>query len=108
MRRPKMTVLPATAQPPADNLVDPPARLTHRLHEAQPYYYSTRRTKEAGVFPAGTRVALSSVEGSRCRVIDGNGLSVFTACAGLTPIDPPREKAAKRTAASRGKKPVRR
>lgn len=95
-RRPKMVVLPERAMPPEANLVERPARLTHVLTEVQPYFYSPRTTESAGSFDAGTRVALLSSEGGRCRVVNEHGLSVFTSCDGLQPLAPTRATSSKR------------
>lgn len=89
--RPARSVLPDSAQIPDGNLVDPPSAFTHAVTGDQAYYYHSRRSKEAaGTFSAGTRVKLVSTGGSMCRVVDGRGLSVYTACDGLEPLTPAR------------------
>lgn len=92
-RRPKMVVLPGRALPPDGNLVERPARLTHVLTHLQPYFYSATSTESAGSFDPGTRVALLSSDGPRCRVVNEHGLSVFTSCDGLQPCDESESKA---------------
>lgn len=97
-RRPKMVVLPEPALPPEGNLVDRPVRLSHVLAHRQPYFYSLTTTESAGGFDAGTRVALLSRDGPWCRVVNEQGLSVFTACDGLQSSE---ESGAKRPARAR-------
>jgi hypothetical protein len=95
--RPKMRMLPATAQIPKGNLRRPPATYTDRLAGAQPYFYEPDVSGEpAGTFAAGTRVRRLSEAGSVCRVVDSRGLSVYTSCAGLTPLGARRAAARKR------------
>src|SRR5262249_43909048 len=58
MLRPKVEVLPASAQVPAQNLiVPPPNRFTHEVTVAQPYYYDApgQGAPPDGEFPAGTK-----------------------------------------------------
>jgi hypothetical protein len=88
--RPKASVLPESALIPAANLVQPaPTRFTHALRAAQPYHYSEPAPGQApdGEFEAGTKLALQGhVVGPWCHVVDGRGLSVVTALAGLVPL----------------------
>ena len=84
--RPKAKVLPDSALIPQANLLDrPPARFTHRVKAAQPYYYGDKATAHGdGTFEAGARVAVLGQEHRPlCRVADARGLSVFTAFDGL-------------------------
>jgi hypothetical protein len=104
-RRPKMVVLPERALPPEGNLVERPARLSHVLAHRQPYFYSLTTTESDGSFDSGTRVALLSRDGPWCRVVDEQGLSVFTPCDGLQPSDGSGSKAKRpaRVAAGAGR-----
>jgi len=86
MIRPKMEVLPASAQVPERNLlVPPPNRFSHELTADQPYYYTAAQQASPphGEFPAGTKVLLVHDGGEVCWVADGRGLYVATARAGL-------------------------
>jgi hypothetical protein len=94
--RPEKVVLPDTAQIPAGNLVQVPARFTHEVVAEQPFYYASGDDRAAGTFAARTRVQRLTDDAPRCRVVDGRGLSVFTACDGLKPLPPPRARRAKR------------
>jgi len=87
--RPKVVILPDEAAVPPDRLVTPaPTRFTHRLVRTQAFYFDRAEdAAPAGRLPSGTEVVLLSHEGGRfCRVVDGRGLHVETACAGLEPI----------------------
>jgi len=87
--RPKMAVLPGSALIPDRNLIHPPPnRFTHEVSAAQPYYYLDphQATPPEGTFATGTRVLLISQVGEVCRVADGRGLYVATACGGLRPL----------------------
>ena len=89
MLRPKALTLPNRAVVPPDRLVSPPPTcFTHRLVRAQAFYFDRADDPvPAGRLPAGTEVVLLSYESGRfCRVADGHGLHVETACAGLEPI----------------------
>jgi hypothetical protein len=95
--RPKMTQLPASAEIPAGNLRSAPARHTHRLSVAQPYYYKADAAREAaGTFAAGTRVSQLSTKGALSRVVDDRGLSVYTASAGLEALPQSRSTSRKK------------
>lgn len=86
VERPHAIVLPESALVPAKNQRPPPARFTHRVVAGQPYHYSepSEGAQSAGRFAAGTQVELVSHErGPMCWVIDGRGLYVATAHAGL-------------------------
>lgn len=90
--RPKMRTMPEAAQIPQSNLRRPPATYTHRIAVAQSYFYEADALGEpAGHFAAGTRVRRLSADGALCRVVDRRGLSVYTDCAGLTPLRAPRK-----------------
>ena len=87
--RPKAKVLPASAMlPEANRLERPPARFTHKVKAAQPYFYDESAARPAdGRFAAGTKVALlDRGQGPLCRVADARGLSVYTARDGLAAL----------------------
>ena len=87
--RPKAKVLPDSALIPKDNQLErPPARFTHKVKTAQPFFYEDSTSSPAGgSFEAGTRVALlGHGRGPLCRVADASGLSVFTAFDGLAAL----------------------
>jgi hypothetical protein len=87
--RPKMTVLPESAQIPDRNLIQPPPnQFTHEVKAEQPYYYEGLRQAAApqGTLPQGVKVVLLCRDGPECRVADGGGLYVATAFSGLRPI----------------------
>jgi hypothetical protein len=88
--RPDMSVLPESALVPDKNLLlPPPTQFTHVVWVEQPYFYSdaAKAAKPDGKFMAGTNVLLLKHDGnSMCRVVDAQGLHVFTAFAGLQPI----------------------
>jgi hypothetical protein len=89
MLRPKMQVMRESALIPPGNQVQPaPNQFTHELVEHQPYYYGASARKQPdGDFPAGTQVVLMvRGAGHMCRVVDGRGLYVLTACKGLRSI----------------------
>ena len=86
--RPKARVLPDAAAVPKKNQAPVPRRFTHAVAGEQPFYYSARDTESAGTLSAGSRVRLASEGRTRCRVVDGRGLSVYLACGGLTALDP--------------------
>ena len=93
MQRPKVEVVSDSALVPPANLVDPPPnRFTHVLQTSQPYYYGASAGKQPdGEFAIGTRVVLMGrYRGRMCRVIDGQGLYVLTACQGLANKTPGR------------------
>ncbi len=85
--RPKAAVLPESALVPEQNILQPPPKqFTHEVVAEQPYYYvgPQHSTPPQGNFAAGTPVVLLTHDGGPlCRVADGRGLSVFTACNGL-------------------------
>jgi hypothetical protein len=88
--RPEMEVVRESALIPPANLVQPaPNQFTHELQEAQPYYYGAAARKPPdGDFPAGTQVVLMvRGAGKMCRVVDGRGLYVLTACKGLKNLE---------------------
>ena len=86
--RPQKSVLPDAATVPKKNQAPVPRRFTHAVAAEQPFYYSMRDTEPAGSLPAGSRVRLASEGRPRCRVVDSRGLSVYTACDGLAPLEP--------------------
>jgi hypothetical protein len=89
MLRPKAVTLPERAVVPPHRLVTPPPTcFTHRLVRAQPFYFDRADDPvPAGRLAAGTEVVLLSHGSGRfCRVVDGRGLHVETAFAGLEPI----------------------
>jgi hypothetical protein len=60
------------------------AQFTHVLQPSQPYFYDDARGAPNGEFAAGTRVVIIvHYGGAYCRLVDGQGLYVETACAGL-------------------------
>jgi hypothetical protein len=85
--RPPATVLPASAQVPAANLISPPPnQFTHELTRSQPFYFSGPEQAVApeGELPAGTKVVLLVHDGgSYCRVADGRGLYIAIEYEGL-------------------------
>lgn len=86
MLRPRATVLPDAAVVPQANLRAPPARLSHVLPHEQPYHYAAASVDQSpdGTLTAGTEVLLlDQGTGPWCQVLTGQGLCVFTACAGL-------------------------
>ena len=90
MIRPTALVLPTSALIPDRNLRLPaPTQFTHEVIADQPYYYCDPSPTDApdGTLSAGTKVVLLSHEGGTlCQVVDGQGLSVTTACVGLRPL----------------------
>jgi hypothetical protein len=90
MKRPRMIVLPESAQVPDQNMLQPPPnQFTHEVMEEQPYYYigPHQASPPEGKFSAGTKVVLLAHDGgSVCHVADGRGLYVATAFGGLRPI----------------------
>ena len=89
MLRPKAVTLPDAALIPREFLVSPPpTRFTHRLRNAQPFFFDRAKDeKPRGKLAAGAQVVLLSHEGGRwCRVIDAQGLRVETAFAGLESV----------------------
>jgi hypothetical protein len=88
--RPESQVLgEGSLVPPENQLRPPPNRFTHRLAEAEPFYFASREGSGApdGHFEAGTEVVLLRHDGGpRCRVADGRGLYVEVACASLTEL----------------------
>lgn len=89
MRRPRAVTVPRSALvPPPCVVAPPPNQFTHRLRARQGYFYGARATgRPSGYFPKGSEVVLMVYDGGRlCRVIDGDGLYVLTAYAGLESI----------------------
>jgi hypothetical protein len=86
--RPQKSVLPDAATVPKKNQAPVPRRFTHEVIAEQPFYYSAKAPEPAGTLPAGSHVRLSTTGRARCRVVDPRGLSVYTACDGLKPLDP--------------------
>jgi hypothetical protein len=84
--RPQKSVLPDAATVPKTNQAPVPRRFTHELITEQPFYYTARGTEPAGTLSAGSHVRLETEGRTRCRVVDGRGLSVFTACDGVQPL----------------------
>lgn len=86
-KRPPMSVLPDSALiPDRGHVVPAPNQFTHEVVEARPYYFAepSRGATADGELPAGTKVVLMvHHSGPWCRVIDGRGLYVVTAFAGL-------------------------
>src|SRR5687767_12515009 len=85
MLRPRPVVLSKAALVPEAHLIKPPPnQYTHTLMRRQPYFYGDSQDTADGEFAAGTRVVLMVYDGGRtCRVVDGQGLYVETAYAGL-------------------------
>jgi hypothetical protein len=87
MLRPKMEVLPDSAQIPERNFIDPaPTHFTHVLSADQPFFYEPPQEKSepAGTFLAGTKLVVMGDAGDLNRhVVDGRGLYVVTASTGL-------------------------
>ena len=87
MLRPKFVVLPDSAQIPERNFIKPPpTQFTHVLSADQPFFYEPPQEKSepAGKFSAGTKVVVMGDAGDSHRhVVDGRGLYVVTATAGL-------------------------
>jgi len=80
----KPKVLPEQALVPAENVVAPPERLTHRIKARTPFRYKATAGKPDGHLVAGTRVAIESkARGVRCCVVDERGLRVTVASAAL-------------------------
>jgi hypothetical protein len=70
-----------------NTVTPPPNQFTHELTVSQPFHYKPGRGRSDGVLAAGTRVVLMARDGgSHCWVVDGRGLYVRTACAGLQPL----------------------
>lgn len=86
--RPEKRILPDAAAVPAKNVVAVPRRFTHEVVSEQPFYYAARATEPAGSFPPGSQVRVAAEGRTRSRVVDARGLSVYTASAGLRPLDP--------------------
>lgn len=87
--RPQKSVLPDAATVPKKNQAPVPRRFTHEVIAEQPFYYSATAPEPAGTLPAGSHVRLSTKGRTRCRVVDPRGLSVYTPCGGLKPLDVP-------------------
>lgn len=87
IKRPEMIVLPESSLvPPQFRISPPPNQFTHEVTRSQPFYGRHERPKAAptGEFRAGTKVVLMVHDGGdMCRVVDGSGLYVDTAFAGL-------------------------
>ena len=85
--RPEAIVLSDNAVIPERNLIVPaPNQFTHELTRSQPFYFdrAVQGDTPAGEFPAGTKVVLLVHYGGEvCGVVDGRGLYVETAYAGL-------------------------
>ena len=88
MLRPKAVVLSdAALVAPGNTVTPPPTQFTHELTVSQPFRYKPGRGSPDGVLAAGTRVVLlAHGGGSHCWVVDGRGLRVRTARAGLRPL----------------------
>ncbi len=95
MLRPKLTVLPDSAQLPDRNRIQPPPnQFTHEVRAEQSYYYigPHEGAQPEGKFPAGAKVVLMTHDGGpMCRVADGRGLYVTTAFDGLRRLDDDEE-----------------
>ena len=87
MKRPEAIVLPDSSLiPPGSLIAPPPNQFTHEVTTAQPFYfaYGAGGGAPSGEFAPGTRVVLMVHDGgAMCRVVDGAGLYVDTAFAGL-------------------------
>jgi len=84
--RPKVTVLPDSAQLPDRNVLKPaPNQFTHEIVAEQPYYYMgiDQTAAPEGTFAQGTKVVLLRHDDNECWVADGRGLYVATSCSGL-------------------------
>jgi hypothetical protein len=94
MLRPRKKVLKETDLIPAGRVVEPPAKFTHELRRAQPYYYQAGGEAPDGTFAAGTRVKLLKREDDDYSwVVDARGLRIVTESEGLRPL---ARKAAKK------------
>src|SRR5262245_10341320 len=89
--RPKAVVLDDRALVTTRNLIKPPPnQFTHQVTRVQPYYFEDRKEIADGEFPIGSLVVLMLHNGGAdCRVVDGQGLYVLTAFAGLKVIRRP-------------------
>jgi hypothetical protein len=81
--RPKVNILGEEALVPKGKVVfPPPNQFSHRLKQAQPYYYNRQSAhgKPVGHFAKGERVLLVRREADAvtCWVLDGKGLYVET------------------------------
>jgi hypothetical protein len=89
--RPDVFISPEGAVVPPTNLISPaPNKFTHEVNREQPFFYSEKftDTPPSGQFEPGTKVNLLFHDGGEmCRVVDGRGLYVLTACGGLRPIE---------------------
>ncbi len=94
MLRPRKKVLKDSDLVPPGRLVKPPAKLTHELRRAQPYYYAPGGEAPDGTLAAGTRVTVTGHEGDGCAwVVTSQGLRVLTKTEGLRPISKNRAEA---------------
>jgi len=84
--RPEKRILPDAPNVPAKNIAAVPRRFTHEVVSEQPFYYTARGGEPAGTLSAGSQVRVAAAGRTRCRIVDARGLSVYTACAGLTPL----------------------
>ena len=78
--------------PPANVVLPPPNRFTHRVVGETPYWFRTEEEAEVpdGTFPPGTKVVVLVVErGHRCRVVDERGLYVEVGSETLAVLDGP-------------------
>ena len=91
MTRPEVIILPEGAVVPKTSVISPaPNQFTHEVTQGQPFFFSDNPAEGSpnGEFKPGTRVNLLYHDGGEmCRVVDGRGLYVLTACAGLRSIE---------------------
>lgn len=86
--RPRARVLPDAALVPVGQPLERAGPPTHRLRIGQPVHFEVpvRGRRAAGRLEAGAVVQLRDRRGRWARVVDGRGLLVFTAFAGLEPL----------------------
>jgi hypothetical protein len=85
--RPEARVLGDSSVIPPENQIRPaPNRFTHRLEQAEPFYFRDDAQAPDGTLEAGTEVVVLRHDGDRCRVADGRGLYVVVRRSALTPL----------------------
>jgi hypothetical protein len=90
--RPESEVLGDDSLIPTENQIRPPPnQFTHRLVDAQPFYFGSEASSSSapdGEFEAGTNVVLLRHDGgTRCRVADGRGLYVEVSHRSLAELE---------------------
>jgi hypothetical protein len=88
MERPEAVVLPDASLVPLANVASPPTTLTHEVAQATPFHFTEAADgAPAGTLAAGTRVAVGGRgDGRHCRVVRGDGLTVYVPCSSLRPV----------------------